>query len=444
MGEPYEVDDLTAPAFPARSRLYALVPLGIGAPLVESLTSYVSRLAQAHCLTTRTLIQREIGPRLDWTSSLSTMLIKSGSYLNGAGRTAANGVGTLEDLTCQGGLSRLTMRPWREVLALRGLVRARRVWCPDCYAAWREAGTPLYEPLLWALPAVTVCERHQRRLCARCPRCGKDNQPMLPGWSLPGQCAQCGNWLGAIRETAEAGVEELWMARVVGDLLAGVPEDPVPQQRLVAALSRCIDHYTQGNIAAFGALVGRPRNTVWLWRAGQVVPSLPHVLRLCRHLGLTPRQFLAAADPFTAPGLATSLAPAVEAPVTRKAPVPFDRPGARRALERTLQDPDATPSMRQVAVRLGYDGGVLYRYYPDLCRRIAARSRAAAARHGEQRLQLLCEQVRDAVFHLHGAGMQPTRRRIEAQLGTPGMLRDSTVRTAMFAAMRACQDTGTP
>nr|WP_236116925.1 TniQ family protein [Hassalia byssoidea] len=47
---------------PPRSRLYNLEPIGIGTPYVESLTGYVIRLAEQHCITTRQLLLNEIAP----------------------------------------------------------------------------------------------------------------------------------------------------------------------------------------------------------------------------------------------------------------------------------------------------------------------------------------------------------------------------------------------
>ena len=58
--EIYESCDLEKPKFPPRSRLYSLEPVGMGTPHVESLTSYIARLAEAHCVTPRILIEREI------------------------------------------------------------------------------------------------------------------------------------------------------------------------------------------------------------------------------------------------------------------------------------------------------------------------------------------------------------------------------------------------
>lgn len=42
--------DMSVPDIPPRSRLYSLTPLGLNSPLVESLTSYICRLAYEHHL----------------------------------------------------------------------------------------------------------------------------------------------------------------------------------------------------------------------------------------------------------------------------------------------------------------------------------------------------------------------------------------------------------
>lgn len=58
---------------PPRSRLYSLEPLGIGTPYVESLTGYVSRLADAHAVSIGNLVGRELfGHRIDPVAPLRT------------------------------------------------------------------------------------------------------------------------------------------------------------------------------------------------------------------------------------------------------------------------------------------------------------------------------------------------------------------------------------
>jgi hypothetical protein len=59
---PYESWDLTLPTLSRRSRLYQLEPIGIGTPMVESLSGYLARLAEAHCLSPYLLDLKEVAP----------------------------------------------------------------------------------------------------------------------------------------------------------------------------------------------------------------------------------------------------------------------------------------------------------------------------------------------------------------------------------------------
>jgi len=44
---------------PSRSRLYSFAPVGIGTPHVESLSGYITRLAEAHVLSIGDIVGRE-------------------------------------------------------------------------------------------------------------------------------------------------------------------------------------------------------------------------------------------------------------------------------------------------------------------------------------------------------------------------------------------------
>ncbi len=63
--ETYEEWDVTIPPLPPRSRLYRLEPIGIGTPYVESLTSYIVRLAEEHHISLKLLVVQEVLPFLD-------------------------------------------------------------------------------------------------------------------------------------------------------------------------------------------------------------------------------------------------------------------------------------------------------------------------------------------------------------------------------------------
>src|SRR5260370_39680462 len=132
----YDLKDLEKSLIPSRSRLYHLEPIGIGTPFVESLTSYVVRLAHAHCVEPRKLVIHEILPyltKLGWSGSKNQRLLA----INGIGSLASQWVQAVEELTLRRNLRFLTMLTWSTVIDFHAVVHNTRAWCPSCYAdAW--------------------------------------------------------------------------------------------------------------------------------------------------------------------------------------------------------------------------------------------------------------------------------------------------------------------
>ena len=98
---------------PPRTRLYHLDPIGRGTPMVECLSSYIHRLAEAHGLPTWVLVCRELAPRFRRMSILASnghcdLFGKLGMTINGNNDTSREAVAILQELTGQMELSFLT------------------------------------------------------------------------------------------------------------------------------------------------------------------------------------------------------------------------------------------------------------------------------------------------------------------------------------------------
>jgi hypothetical protein len=96
----YETWDLTAPVLPPRSRLFNLNPIGVGTPMTECLTSYFSRVAEAHCLSPGLLHQYELmlrgaGARNMFGCKTNGHARSYASSINGKDSVAANFVSVL-------------------------------------------------------------------------------------------------------------------------------------------------------------------------------------------------------------------------------------------------------------------------------------------------------------------------------------------------------------
>jgi hypothetical protein len=170
-------DSADTPPLLGRSRLYCMSPVGIGTPVVESHTSYLVRLAEAHCVSVKTLLVREVLPafgrnylRHSQENILTSFWSNNAPSLNGILEWAQDSVRVIGSLTLRDDLRFTTMLSWAGVLPTRGLIRRTRAWCPLCYDEQRRQNRIVYDPLLWGLEAVSVCLVHHSPLSTCCVR----------------------------------------------------------------------------------------------------------------------------------------------------------------------------------------------------------------------------------------------------------------------------------
>jgi len=443
--------DLTPPLIPPRSRLFCLPPVGIGTPTVESLTGYIARLATTHGVIVRRLVEDEILPLLGRSYLLGPgNRGRSSSFwqdsetraLNGTGTLARDLVRALETLTLRDDLRLLTMRPWAEVLPVKGLLRRRRAWCPACYEEWHQAGAVLYEPLLWTLAPVTACPRHQCRLQQVCPHSDcRRPLPPLGQRSRPGSCSACGRWLGILAEDRRGSEDELteeelraqsWVGEALGELLAGAPRlSTYPTRpRLAHMVAAYVEEAAGGNVTRLAYELGLNMHTVAQWRWGTTLPSLELLLQACYRLGTTPWRFLTD-DLGRIPGSTAerprlTVAKLVDVPRRPRTPRRvFDIAEMRSALEAVLaREEQPPPPMRQVAKRLGRGHAELIHHLPELCHAISARYLADRHQKGAEKKRQRCVEVRQAALQLHNQGIYPSACRIAPLISQPGFVRD--------------------
>ncbi len=389
----YSEWDLKLPEIPVRSRLYHLEPFGVGTPNVESLTSYVQRLASEHCVTTGKLIISEIA--LHDRGRLLTHKVESISQILGVdnSRTALNGTGlmaaylvhALEVLTLRSDLRFLTLLFWEQVLPIRGLLRRFRAWCPTCYEQWRYTNCVIYEPLLWSIDAVKLCLHHCCLLSERCPHC-QQQLVVITGCSRPGYCSHCHNWLGSFPPVAADEHKILsehdlkWQTYVInniGQLIAAAPcLSSIPtRERIAQAISAYINQLFQGNAAALAHQVGIQHPTLRQWLQGKAIPQMNNLLQLTHPLETSLLIFLSG-EVLAAECIpwATSL----QKQRQHRQRKPFKRLNLKdkQTLFATLTQvvkEEPPPSLEDVAQRVGYYPLVLQHHFPDLSDQIKLR-----------------------------------------------------------------------
>ena len=440
---PCETWNLTFPALPPHSRLYALEPLGIGTPNIESITSYVTRLAGAHSVSLRTLVIQELLPFLgrDYLSNtlgntISSFWKEAARALNGTGVLARDWTRALEGLTLRTDLRFLTLLPWATVLTQQRLLRSTRAWCPDCFMEWQAARQPIYEPLLWHVSAVSLCPHHQRPLLDRCPYpdC-RTTSPVLISYFRPGYCSKCARWLGVVPDapvlfsTTEQWCWQIWVAKTVGKLVShNMDLKLLPHlgniPNLIAASQEQIADSRMQNLADRLKL---SRRTLNAWKLGAQIPQIESLMRLCYCCGVSLYDlFTSRPDTLNLGKLRVRSLPDIPNPTQkRRHRMPFNAAHIRQSLETVLAcEEQPPPSMRTVAKRLDYSPRELREHFPKLCRAISNRRKNYYEVRREQRLLQRKEEVRQAMLELHSQGLYPSLRKIRSLLSEPDIMRD--------------------
>ena len=368
---------------PRPSLLYGLTPYGIGTPYVESLGSYLSRLAEAHVVSLSRLILQIRSPSRPVRVSRSSL--RYAYPANGLGKDSEILLRNLEAATGRSRLHLLTLSVLDGAISHPSVFRTTEAWCPGCLERWRATDAPVYSPLLWALRIVKVCPVHVFLLRDRCPHC-QSQFATLRAWALPGYCSICSQWLGTSDVPVSNGSADdhrydLWAATSVGELLAAVPRlqsDNLPAV-LRANLQRCLNQSEGATKERLAALAGAGPCNFHAWISGRIRPTLDHLCRLAYQINLPLIQlFQCVPAEWRGPdhlGQETD-----NLRVRFRSEPRIERGELRRILDAVLTENPA-PSVAEVARRLKFRRTqTLWSREAELCRQIAVRRRESGLR----------------------------------------------------------------
>ncbi|MDZ8052209.1 MAG: TniQ family protein [Aulosira sp. ZfuVER01] len=417
---------------------------------VESLTSYIARIAAAHHLFPGVLMEDIIAPltHKKYSSANLHKIYSHTAALNGTGVMAEDLVNVFEQLTLQSNLRFLTLLGLSNLVPSINLLRRSRAWCPHCYHDWLQSGTIIYEPLLWSLNEVKLCSVHSFPLHQQCPHCHKANYPLA--WrSRPGYCSICDKWLGSSIEmkiqkdefiSLQAQEWYVWINNSLEDLIACLPliELSLSPQRIRQSLKTCVEQFTQGNIAQFARQIQVPKNSLWLWCQGQNLPSIHALLKICYFVKVSLIQFLTNELCFEHEqpnNTAFNLPPVQSQTTARTQSFNFDK--VKQDLEAILaNDEFPPPSMEEVARRLGCQRRTIYKNFKELSNQISARYICYRKAAFENEVEKSCQQVRCVAQRLCEEGYYPSEVRVAQQLDHPGYLRYKRVRETLMEVQR--------
>ncbi|MDZ7961478.1 MAG: TniQ family protein [Aulosira sp. DedQUE10] len=366
--------------------------MGLRTSYVESLTSYVARLAEAHCIPTGLLVLSELAPLIkagyafkgSTAGGLEKIFTNQTQSINGMGIWTKKLINAVESLTLQNELSFLTMLGWTELIPQKGLLRPIRAWCPFCYNDWHRTKQILREPLIWSLNPVTICSYHHQLLTTSCPHCHKTNK-VLAWTSRPGYCSRCGEWLGCLLEDELATNQtltenelkwQIWVTRNVEDLISATPHLPstLSKDKIANKFSTYLNSLTNGNITAFARLLGMGNVTVTRWCRGENLPELEALLQICNILKTSLLDFLTE-ESITGNLSDLNIKPDSNLKSKRKTGVGkiCESEQVLHVLQAAL-DESPPRTVTEIAHSLGYRScSTLIYYSSDLCTQISAR-----------------------------------------------------------------------
>lgn len=399
-----------------RSTLHALEPIGLGTPEVESLLSYFCRLAVSHSVSVAALC-RQVGATVGW--ELSDKHEWHAGNIGGIGEAANNWSAALSALTSVEQLDRLTLLPWRDVIAQTGLATSRARWCPSCFTEDRDSGKTPYFRLAWDVGAVGVCVRHKTKLVHVCPDCGRTNARHKSAYVVPGWCAHCGAFLGDKEPYSVARPDELWAANQVGEMLtaqASLLAQPA-RPAMLSVIRALVTQLDNGKGAVFARRVGLSKTTVHYWLKDGGAPTLAAHLRVAAGTGLAlPKLLTGTLDGWTPGDAEISQLTFLFPDETRRATVrPTDWEQVRHEL-RTFSRLPSIISVSEAAHRLDVDARAIYRHANKEARVLAERWRQYMQRRKEQSVAHARTLIEDACRDILADGKAINLRELEAHV----------------------------
>jgi hypothetical protein len=260
---------------PTRSRLIGLAPKGLGTPQVESLFSYLLRLAEAHAVRFVDLIQHVIGPMVYGEHVRKLRFRMCERYRRGI---SVEEIAAIEELTRLSGLRVLTLGPVKNLQCVHVDYAKKRSWCPICIAEDPEP----YERLIWQVKGVTHCPEHGILLENTCVHCGSFQDYSRTRVHLR-KCDKCGgdriSQTASSEEPDEAGI---WRSQESARFLAWAaayrpgPKSPFDNFRAnIRTFSKIA-----GGWSPLGRVMGVPSTCFITWKKGLGTPELEKVLSL--------------------------------------------------------------------------------------------------------------------------------------------------------------------
>lgn len=411
------------------STLFNIEPIARETFLIESLTSYLVRLSEAHCLKLGILFNKIVAPVLNKKYVLQSSVYGGNRFfdgakaLNGIDKNSLDLINALEHLTKREDLINLTLKKWEHVFTNRGLLKDSLSWCPICIMEFDEQYGFKYFPLLWYIKPIKHCLKHNIKLIDVCQHC-KKKIPILHRSSINGLCSFCRgdltisfpkNIYQTISETDRFNTENL------SDLIVfyGNFGYKLSRDILCKKITYLNEYYLNNFDRHLMKDLEIPKATFNYWLKGTSIPTLENLLDICFSIGIKLKDF------FFNEELKPSL---VRKNNSTKPPIQIKRRIDYVKIEETLKSflvMDTPISMEAISRKMEVPKRTLYRIFPDLCKSLSKRFLNEQRVKSDKRKKHVQELIDQSVRELLYLGKYPTQKSIEKHLSANSLLRES-------------------
>lgn len=301
-------------------------------------------------------------------------------------------------------------------------------WCPSCFREMASVGQSPYFKLIWHMSALTHCQIHGRRLESLCPRCGVDQSTYKKQYPLD-RCQHCSAalWQSQVVQR-DVKPDDSWrrdcndIIRLFEDLTSCEPGS-LPDRGAQLSLERIFDHYWKHDMESeLYALI--PRDSLLAALHSPEKMSLTVARRFAYQLGVPLFSFIS--------GEAAQCPGVLSANWTCQIPPSFmnirhrqsrDHQKIRKSLLRYLTSNEVPPSLPDIARQLGTSCGYLEYRFRVVTEKLRAVRKKALVEERQKMLIFARSEVAEFFFHeMEGSNplsRKEAYRQLKAKTGLP-------------------------
>ncbi|MGN8845918.1 TniQ family protein [Niallia sp. HCP3S3_B10] len=355
----------------SRTVLYNNIePIGIGTPYIESLTSYICRIAKSHNVRVTTLLNELIGSYigLPYLADAFAKNLAPNRYnlINGISTINIEFIKVLEKLTGRNDIEHMTFKNWKGILS-NNIVSKNRRWCPLCLNYLKKESREIYEPLIWLVPSINKCEIHSTRIKEECPNCNK-KLGFVHRNLIVGYCQYCSGWLGEDGDSISNDPltnDEHFVIKNYKQLMEQGPKlTSFPSRNFMSLiLPKIKDDLGFEYLLDFAGFLDVRYITLIDWIKNKHIPNPASLLTICSKLNYTIFDLI---------NLSNKSSNKINNNIILKVETKISMEELRKHLLKEIAK-DTPRSLNQVCKDLRITGKFAGYYFPELCEKIVSR-----------------------------------------------------------------------